>query len=477
LQSPHEFIIERSLRVELSIILCCWLEDYANVVGLWNTFVQENKRRYGWWLPFYDLEQYDTETINAADISYLTWHFLTRRMENITSPIHPFLLETGTKISALLDRRVDDLPGTDYYDKFFNIPDDVDFFDIKSKLFILALRSYLLALDFSPAYTTVVNKTYMEYALLPHSTLDKITYAMANEFCYARASSFLGWNAPRWLAETARCSDQIREQLCKMHRKLAGKFLMESFEGEQLIVRHLQTKRVFHINKTSASLDQIALNSVFATELVPWKNEWWISGMVAGDSADRFIDLEHTPPPAFYAYSEKAQNELRELEEQQRQLFMAYFGDSMVFYRNQRECEADMNQFIRRQNDNNIFKKFGAKGKAQNACPNPVENGVCMTYETGHGIVINKPLNKYMYMVSLPELPVNERREAYLQLLFNCTPERMEMINARLGKSFLQQIDLNITDIEKNLSCLHTVLNPSDFEEKTPKMVLNKPDL
>ena len=72
---------------QLALSIAGYFEDVISGTGIWKTFTEECKQRYGTYIPFYEKESefikstlneddpaYDPEEINIADVKFLLWH-------------------------------------------------------------------------------------------------------------------------------------------------------------------------------------------------------------------------------------------------------------------------------------------------------------------------------------------------------------------------------------------------------------------
>ncbi|WP_146903666.1 DUF3843 family protein, partial [Adhaeribacter aerolatus] len=78
---------------ELACILTSYFEDFISEIGIWQTFINHNKETCGFYLPFYDLTEYDTEYLNPQDIAYLIWHYMSKNyVDSTLAPDFPLTL-------------------------------------------------------------------------------------------------------------------------------------------------------------------------------------------------------------------------------------------------------------------------------------------------------------------------------------------------------------------------------------------------
>ena len=144
---PGSYIPEAPDPAMLACIIASYYEDYVCEIGIWKAFTSRNKELYGYYLPFYESEQYDPGYINPEDISYLLWHFWGKWNDTFFAPDWELFTTLGRKIYDYLEPMLDNALGTDFYERFFTVKGDEDFFDVKERLKWFAEGSYLFATD------------------------------------------------------------------------------------------------------------------------------------------------------------------------------------------------------------------------------------------------------------------------------------------------------------------------------------------
>lgn len=67
----------------VAFALTSWFEDVISEVGVWRSFTEVCKKRYGCYLPFFNIEEtgYYPDEINQDDVQFLLWHYV--QQENI----------------------------------------------------------------------------------------------------------------------------------------------------------------------------------------------------------------------------------------------------------------------------------------------------------------------------------------------------------------------------------------------------------
>jgi Protein of unknown function (DUF3843) len=70
----NEFDINLDNRKELACMLVSYYEDYINDIGIWRAYTSYNEELFGYPLPFYKLDEYQTDYVNVEDIAFMIWH-------------------------------------------------------------------------------------------------------------------------------------------------------------------------------------------------------------------------------------------------------------------------------------------------------------------------------------------------------------------------------------------------------------------
>ncbi len=102
-------------RRSFAIMMALYLEDIVSGLGIYQTFTEEMKARYGEYLPFYAVtpDTYVHEEINVADVCFLFWHrlqLLANADDAIISPLDPNIAYVGESIMTVLDQAYEEAP-------------------------------------------------------------------------------------------------------------------------------------------------------------------------------------------------------------------------------------------------------------------------------------------------------------------------------------------------------------------------------
>lgn len=136
-----------------------YFQDIIADSGLWRTFIEEHRRMYGKWLPFYETsEDYLPHELNPEDVRFLVWYSLSMNYEGrrFHDPESADIAKAADVWHAMLDTIYEEAPMPE---KFFiwrgleiGNPEEQD--DVMHFSRWLFMHSYLL----TPAYALTLSE-------------------------------------------------------------------------------------------------------------------------------------------------------------------------------------------------------------------------------------------------------------------------------------------------------------------------------
>lgn len=112
----------------MALCLTGYLQDIISDAGIWRSFVEANRKLYGWSVPFHPIpEHYIDFELNAEDINFLVWYSLAMGYEE-KRDIYPHseeILEAGKECFSYLESIYEESPMPEKY----NISRGLDFYD------------------------------------------------------------------------------------------------------------------------------------------------------------------------------------------------------------------------------------------------------------------------------------------------------------------------------------------------------------
>ncbi len=342
---------------KLSLFLTNYFEDYVSDIGIWQAFTKRNKELYDVFVPFYNMNDYEEDYINYQDLAFLIWYFMNYHNDRLFAPDMFEIILLAELFFNFMEDKIDDAPESDFYETYFKIPDDANFFDVKSKLQWLALGAYIPGFEFSMDLQDNVQNFGKEYieeeedeekAMMMYQYMPKMIYAMQDDFLYKKRSSLSAFSTLEWFADLVECSDAMRQQILDLEKRILGQFLFQRKDEKYYYLKNLHTDRIFKVNIESVSLSKEIQkeNYLVTCTIHPWNDEWWVSGTAMGGQAisEQVItkakkDLQSIP---FYAYPEKVQNQLRKQTQEQYEAFIEIYGAPFKIYPDMRQAQASI---------------------------------------------------------------------------------------------------------------------------------------
>jgi hypothetical protein len=477
-------------RKQIAICLALYLEDYVVDAGIFKAFIAHNEEVLGKALPFYDLKDYDNEYINWQDVSFLCWIFVEyQKVVKFIPPDQPALIGMGKEIFDCMEEVMEDLEGTDDYDKIFTVADDEDFFELKLRMKFFGAQSYLQGLFGTFKYHDETQKILEESEMarkLEPEVLKKIFYAIEDDcFIYLR-TQFSALNTIEWFAKVARCSEKMRQQILGIEGRLFGTFYLTETTEKHYIFKHIYTNRTFLVNKTSSTLSNSKSEKrAFKTTIVPWNEEWWISGISTENpmTNQEFEALKSKPEkflPKFY--DGKSKETLYESHEKMQEAFLAFFGTRLVICDNKRDLQSKMESYYEFQQvkGDDEFKERVRKFKEKHGQSNfdivqESNNQLFLYFNPFTGIEILQ--NQYSFLQLLKsENPLSGKEKASIfEILFIGCPS-CEMTQYILDNfpthNLAYPYPLSKVNILKEKDFLMRYYAPTHFNESMPNILL-----
>ena len=481
----------------LACTLVSYFEDFVNEIGIWEYFVHHNQQVLGYELPFYDLTGYDIEDINPQDISYLIWHTLMKNMVGqILAPDTPLILEIGHETYGLFDSLAEDAPLTDFYDEFLTIPDDIDFFELKSRLQWMTKYAYIpgsieimgalqeQTIDF------INDKKRKDYDL---DTIAKLVYAIEDDYMYIKHTSFSALPVRAWFAGIISGSAKVKTALRNIHQRVTGEFEYLGEAEQYWHFRHLQSDRDFQVVKESIDIGNTQVGEGCFFVLVPWLGEWWLSGAFAAlGPASNLSSLKaeapNIKPIPFYAQPEPIQQRLVEDTKKMGKYFVEYFGKPIALFGNMQEYDKAYKDFLNFYNDQVVTdKKAAAKAQekydqqfakkeedASEGWPDDwnYEDPMAVGFIPDVGIEVSSEIPQLVRMLNEPSLSKREAQDLFFSMIHHIHPVFVRyLLDQHPTHNFYFPIEISGVNALKEQEFLLRFFNPSAYTEPIPNLL------
>lgn len=468
----------------LACIIASYYEDYVCEIGIWRAFTSYNKELYGYYLPFYESEQYDPGYINPEDISYLLWHFFSKWNNTFFAPDYPMFSVQGRMIYEYLEPLLDDALDTDFYSRFFTVKGDEYFFDVKERLKWFAEGSYLFAADLNFARKEELKQALKEdnfgyYDADP----GKFLYMILEEYIYRRRCSFSALNAPEFFARVCRSTEPVRQDIAGLAERHFSTFECKEETKKYFIFENIQTSREYTVRKDSfqqSSTIEIK-GKIALLALVQWQGEWWMTGAAAfyGKSKEGIREVRKQMITSPFLRTAEQMQRVSEAVEKQYQVFVEHFGGPLATFTSRQAANEAMRNFYKTYRDQILEENPEYKGTA----PPPLEGNLIgdISESGGIGLFFNRPEGVIIVSRILENIQFLEQKEPLEQEESESLFESMTNYNPALLEYLLKHYPThNIripvagckTDLMKYIWFVNRFEHPGDFGKVSPSITL-----
>lgn len=203
--------IDFERREDMALALAQWFQDVVSEGGVWTTFTQECKKRYGSYLPFYpiDEEEYYHDEVNLVDVQFLVWHYIQymHTAETVINPENFAVMEIAKEIYEIFDSEFENAPiNNDWHDalhpKSFDEP------------LLFSFREYLYKIINCDYLYLNVYESIADYAAKTLSDISKLGSAQdiihdyVTSLLFEGEENFIGMSLSEWGKEILRLGNK-----------------------------------------------------------------------------------------------------------------------------------------------------------------------------------------------------------------------------------------------------------------------------
>ncbi|MEM7369753.1 MAG: DUF3843 family protein [Bacteroidota bacterium] len=486
-----QLLFEREMLIDMAVILGSYVEDSINEIGLWKAFQRKNKELYGYALPFYDLEDYDPDYLNPQDFAYLIWYHLGKMAHKTLDPYGEPILEVANHLYDLFEEQIDELPSTDFYEQWLDLSADTFYFDLKMILDWMAFENYLLGPEFIPALQERIEEFFEDKPeLMQKVEPEMMIYGMKEDFLFTKNTSCCGLTAAEWLAEVARCSEEVRTDVRNMTQRLPGMFLYEGHDEDSYHFSFVHTKRKFAICRESMDLElsQMTAGEELAVfNIVPWQGKWWLSGTyMAWGKKDKDLDKMRVDPQFqnFHGWSEDQQEKIREITQEMEEAFLSYFGKRLVFFPDEKaltKAMGDHNSWWNKhktkslpsdRKESKYIKLFQERSTGFEDL-NLGSGSLAAFYVPGEGISMSSLIPEVIDLLQQKSLSTEQSHQLFYSFFYELDPSLAHYIAEHYAMGNLcHPMISGYAFVEMHFDFFLRYYNPSAFGEVVPMMSL-----
>ena len=262
----------------MAYMLACYLEDTVSQTGMWTSFVDEHRKLYGRYLPFYDLAGYEYGNINLADIQFLIWHFCSNLLtqNRFVDPYSIGHAEIAKFVYALLKESEAQAPKNDDLKAALTLPPDADIHKVAEHLKFVFFGCYLHQYYFASLMAEEILDVKNQKG--SHKNFDQLLDERRTGLLFRRVTPLLAQRSSEMLAHWAGREHPLYEKLMSMSKRHEGLFLYEGEYDGHLRVKHLATGLFFELHCPAWDFSLIEGVTVVQAGIVQWDDEWYAIG-------------------------------------------------------------------------------------------------------------------------------------------------------------------------------------------------------
>ena len=279
----------------LACMLTCFFEDMVSQTGIWTSFTNEHYRLYGKYLPFYDMEGYDHEDINLADIQFLIWHFFS----NLSVRSHfvdPFSIE-NTEMArmaySMMNEAVEQAPANDYLNRSLILPPDANFAELTECLDFFFFGCYL-----NHYYTTTLMQEEVLHVKNRNGTHEDLNDRRA-DLLFNRVSPLLAQRScemsARWLGD----AHPLYQNLLSLSKRKEGYFLYEGATDTHLRMKHIASGISVDVAGHDRHFPLKEGKTTVRMGIVQWNGEWYATAPAVPVTDQENIEIAESEKTLF----------------------------------------------------------------------------------------------------------------------------------------------------------------------------------
>lgn len=477
---------------EIAYAITSYFEDFISNIGIWKALRKKHIELYGTPVPFLvrNQENYNYEYINKEDIKFLLWRFL-----NIYSEyLEPYRLTDKyldvltDDLYNLFDKEYETAYETDYYNDFFKVSKQDDYFKIRDKIFWLS-HSYLFD---KITNTYILSKTdnieINEEADLFEYQIYSIT--ASEDSVYKQTTEFSALTVFDIFTELVKADDECKERLKEITIKHSGYFIFMSEDDKYLNFENYATKKEYKVLKDSMNekMKTPDVGTMIIGGFILWNNDWWLSGIFVSlpDKTTLTDEEKSNFQKELYVYDKEYKEKMNEMPEIQGKDFQIFFKSKEIIYYNSGEkLEKDYNDFIQftrkqRTSKSKEARKFAKKHKF-NKVKLPVEfvksDDICIFFEKNTGLAI---IQEVKYFLSILD---NINNNIVSDVQFACDYFANDTISYQFFSLLSKSYDLTVLgevfhipdfNIKQDLKALGRLYKFNDFKANIPTVTLSE---
>lgn len=278
---PPDLNFDDEGAISLSCFLTSYFEDIISGTNVWNAFVEAHQELYKKPLPFYEVDAYFTEEINAPDIYFLIWYFFNTMQDDfLLFPMSDFIFDMGDEIYDIFDEAWDNSVENKDLKNYYTLSEnETDFYKIRNFIDTVLFDTYLFYTDTSWRLSQAQMKLFDKHR--ENENIKVLLDENKDFFLHSKHTRLLGFMGKEWAAHILKKEHPLFKALLQLSPKISGYFLYKGQDDKIITLEHIASGKIFKLLKKSFdNADKlIDIDTILFIGMVRWLDEWWFSGV------------------------------------------------------------------------------------------------------------------------------------------------------------------------------------------------------
>ncbi|MFI3261637.1 MAG: DUF3843 family protein [Rikenellaceae bacterium] len=285
----HKNVFEEDAPVrKLALLLTALFEDIISEIGVWKAFTAECKKRYGVYLPFYELEDYQVGDINEDDVKFFIWHYI-QQTENregiIINPENVGIDLFSLAVYALFRLEYETAPESETYKDYVDniVFDSSNIYKYRSLLSWFNNHCFINFTNLE-RLKEAIDEFVEENEDCGPEYIKTMAYGLEIEMLFSGEDKLFGYASHEWLAKVF--SNHAQHKLLEdVKHKSCDTYLFVSEDDSNLYVEDLLDGKLYTVTKKSI-VNSLKNNyspreTILVCSLVYFGGVWWCSGALS----------------------------------------------------------------------------------------------------------------------------------------------------------------------------------------------------
>lgn len=341
---------------ELPCFLTSYFEDVISKTGIWNTFIQEHKKRYNKYLPFYDLEEYYPGEVNIQDVSFLIWYYTnTQLKDSFIAPNTEMFTPVAYSVFKLFDREYEYAPENELLQSYYKLAPDANYYEVRNFIDILFFETYLFIPDTRKQVDELHKEVIENNKDEDIERLDMYARDVTDTYRYSTGTKLLAYKPTEWVSAIIGEKHPLSTTILNITGRISGYFFYKGSNENEIFLEHIASGKSFNLLKESYDYwDTLDEHTLIYIGIVKWKEHWWFSGTAFQIDYDPDLILDQKN-------STKARRQVNFLEAdtilvketlaEQEKSFLAYNNGHSIAFMLAEKLEIFINSFMKFHNE------------------------------------------------------------------------------------------------------------------------------